>query len=160
MITWFCSYLYLIWGLWAIQIYEQSDMKPSPLKNHRWGLLGNPWGPEMDSPWCQLYQHLLGITPIPIYSLSLCTTSLDILKLCWTALSFTFWSRPDQTANRQLCFDDSRGGGSAKDPGASDRPLGGNINNCCLWWCKMRTYIFLSVSFPGAFKSSHVVTLL
>lgn len=84
------------------------------------------WEIPEDPRWTPLgvnYTSIcFGITRSPISSRSLCMATLVFLKHCWTALSFTFWSRLDQRANRQLCFDDSRGGGSAKDSRAAEPP--------------------------------------
>lgn len=76
----------------------------------------------MDSPRCQLYQHLLGVTRIHISSGLLCTATLVFLKLCWTSSVLHLLIQARSKNNRQLCFDDSRGGGSAKDPRAADPP--------------------------------------
>lgn len=67
----FCLYLYLIQGLWWIKICEWSDMKLCLYRSTDEAFREIPPGPKIDSPWSQLYQHLLGITMFPHHSPSL-----------------------------------------------------------------------------------------
>lgn len=73
----------------------------------------------MVSPWSQLYQHLLGITVIPLYSVSLRDMPRSLVAPQDSCVLHLF--DPGQLKH-QLLFDDSRDGGSAKDPRAPDPP--------------------------------------
>lgn len=71
----------------------------------------------MDSPWSQLYQHLLGITAIPLYGVSLHDRPRSFVAPQDSCVLHLFDPGP---LKHQLLFDDSGDGGSAKDPRTPD----------------------------------------